>query len=499
MSITVSHLDLQKEHMEHVEDAILTPPQDLTWLLDTTNRMVGCRNVLALLDLAYDAIRYGLGYDRVGFILVDPSNGWLSCRLGTDADGHKTFLDDRIIALSDDNFYTRLLRDSRMQVGGPGFVYLDAAAQRHTYGVRPFLDGDPRQNLLVALRTVDRVVGYISVDNLISGRPIARTDASPLVAFANALAAMMDNVALLESRARRITDLDANLQQRVEHLTWLQQASTQLATLQDLERVLDAIYSSVRWGLHYDRVGVCIRGVRDGRPVMLEVRGTDEHGTPTPGIEGVMAFDDQLQLHSPDLHHLLQGHAFYYEADRWSVTPEEYRAELEGQMREQLAVALRHDGELVGYLSVDNLISGRPITPDDAPPLIAFAAQAALAVSRAQLWSAHEAQSSHLAQRVAELEWLREMSHRINDAWSLETVLDAVYEGIREGLHYDRVGTGCAIRPLLTLKNSAVPASMVRCCVSAGRCSRFPGIPRSSRSPVSRRFCTVKRHISCWT
>jgi len=63
-----------------------------------------------------------------------------------------------------------------------------------------------------------------------------------------------------------------------------------------------------------------------------------------------------------------------------------------------------HDGDLVGFISVDNLLSNRPITEEDAPPLIAFSSQAALAIKQGQLWADHEAQSRYLARRVTELE-----------------------------------------------------------------------------------------------
>ena len=43
----------------------------MTWLLETTSRLLRCRSRVALLDLAYDAIRDGLGYDRVGVALAD--------------------------------------------------------------------------------------------------------------------------------------------------------------------------------------------------------------------------------------------------------------------------------------------------------------------------------------------------------------------------------------------------------------------------------------------
>ena len=420
---------------------VIAPSHTLTWLLHTTNRMVGCRSMAALLDMAYDAIREGLGYDRVGLQLIDASRQVMQCHIGTNADGIRHFRDDRETSLKEDNYYTRLLADPRMQVSGPGYIFLGEAETAAILPYRKYLDGQPRQNILVALRTMERVIGYISVDNLVTGRPIVEADALPLVAFANGFAASLENVTLLESRARKIDDLDADLRHQVEHLAWLKNAAGLLAALHDLDSVLDTIYSSVREGLKYDRLGLVLIGPRDGRLVAFNARGADDQGWQTPGYTELTFLDDpDLPIHSPDLYHLLQGHAFYYCPDRWAITAPEHRSVLDGRMGEQLVVALRHDGDLVGFISVDNLISRRPITAEDATPLIAFSSQAALAISRARLWADHEAQSRYLAHRVTELEWLRETSRRINTAATLDAVLDVISEGVRDGMSYERVG-----------------------------------------------------------
>jgi excisionase family DNA binding protein len=47
-------------------------PRHTDWLLGTMTGLVRCHTVAHLLDLAYDAIRTGLGYDRVGIELIDP-------------------------------------------------------------------------------------------------------------------------------------------------------------------------------------------------------------------------------------------------------------------------------------------------------------------------------------------------------------------------------------------------------------------------------------------
>ena len=54
--------------------------------------------------------------------------------------------------------------------------------------------------------------------------------------------------------------------------------------------------------------------------------------------------------------------------------------------------------------------------------------------------TAYTAQGHRLASRVAELEWLRDVTRQVTAAASLREVLDAAYCGIRAGLGYDRVG-----------------------------------------------------------
>ncbi len=61
----------------------------MEWLQRTMNSMVRCHSVDALLDLAYDAIRDGLGYDRVGLSTVDPARHVLVEHIGTDDQGRK--------------------------------------------------------------------------------------------------------------------------------------------------------------------------------------------------------------------------------------------------------------------------------------------------------------------------------------------------------------------------------------------------------------------------
>jgi len=173
----------------------------MDWLLRAMNRMLHCYDVDMLVDLAYDAVRDDLGYDRVGLLLVDHTRRTLVERVGTDAYGQKFYPASRVARLDGGGYYARLLAAPRLQADGPGFIYMNDAMSEVPPDVRPRLDGHPGQTLRVSLRTNDGILGLISVDNLTSGRPITPMDAPPLVTFATALATAVENVFLLDERA----------------------------------------------------------------------------------------------------------------------------------------------------------------------------------------------------------------------------------------------------------------------------------------------------------
>ncbi len=157
------------------------------WWQHTMNRMVRCRTVPALLDLAYDAVRGGLGYDRVAVLLADPARQLVVAHLATGEDGHKVYPTDHAASL--DAYYSSLLADSRMGAEGPGFLFhADVIADEpHCGGA---FEGRPTSPdiLYVALRTPETVLGFVSVANTAQGQVVTAADAPPLVALAIALA-----------------------------------------------------------------------------------------------------------------------------------------------------------------------------------------------------------------------------------------------------------------------------------------------------------------------
>ena len=382
----------------------------MDWLLRTINRMLRCHDVDMLVDLAYDAIRDDLGYDRVGLWLVDTTRQTLVEHMGTDAYGRKFDLSGRVARLTGGSYHARLLDDPRLRADGSGFIYIDNAMSEAPPNVRPQLDGCPSQSLLVSLRANDSVLGLISVDNLISGRPLSPMAAAPLVTFATALATAMGNVLLLEERARRIDDLDVNLHRRVRELTrvqtelarrvgeleWLRDISQRVNAAGSLDAVLDVVYDGIRAGLGYDRVGIHL--LDRARGVYEECRGTDAQGRKfRPENRPLLPLaEDSPIWQVPDLAALLHGAEYYYLADAVAETPPAQRYLLDGSPSQNLVVPLRTAGTLTGVISVDNLLSGRPIYPDDAGPLCALANHVGTAIENARLHERERAERARL-------------------------------------------------------------------------------------------------------
>src|SRR5947209_777582 len=123
----------------------LEPQTDPTWLLHATNRIVRCRDVVTLLDLAYEAIRTGLGFDRVGLVLVDHEQDRLVEHIGTHLTGRKVYPCDHSWPLDDSARRLFGLDDARLQADGPGFIYLTGATREEGPNAAQCSDGCPGQ------------------------------------------------------------------------------------------------------------------------------------------------------------------------------------------------------------------------------------------------------------------------------------------------------------------------------------------------------------------
>ena len=96
-----------------------------------------------------------------------------------------------------------------------------------------------------------------------------------------------------------------------------------------------------------------------------------------------------------------------------------------GGCRTFLAVPLRQQGELIGYLTARR-IEVRPFTPAQIKLLETFADQAVIAIENVRLFQELEARTRELARSVGELKALGEVGQAVSSTLDLETVLTRI-------------------------------------------------------------------------
>ena len=177
---------------------------ELEWLRTLSQRLNGAHTIDAVLDIVYEGVREGLGYDRVGFNLIDHGTGIFVDCMGTDDQGRQTKPMDRSLTLGSSSVIWRIPGFAAVLQGAECYCTADAAAECPP-DLLYLYDGRPTHNLMVPIRSGNRVTGVISVDNLLSGLPICPKDAAPLLALAHHVGTAVENARLLEhEQAERV-------------------------------------------------------------------------------------------------------------------------------------------------------------------------------------------------------------------------------------------------------------------------------------------------------
>ena len=188
------------------------------------------------------------------------------------------------------------------------------------------------------------------------------------------------------------------LSQKVSELTTLHEIGLALSATLDLDELLEKVLQAVTTHLSFDRAMILLVEERAGRRVLSSghsIGGTPEMAALTKGLE--------ISLDAPHsfLAKIVHSGKPILVQDTDEVSDEharQYFAAL--QTRAFLAVPLLTQGKPVGYLGLDNAVSGRPIPETIQDMLFTISAQIAGAVDRARL---HQTLERRVEERTAEL------------------------------------------------------------------------------------------------
>jgi PAS domain S-box-containing protein len=357
----------------------------------------------AILQMVRDAVVEAGGLDRCGVWLVEGE--YARGTWGTDADGRQR--DERMVRTRVDEWGPRL---QEMLHGTEAFDIIETdsldimdpgVSNRITHAIVP-------------MRVNSELIGFLSVDNLFSNRPMNPSVLEPLIPFAEQAAAAIRNARLMEEREQ--------MQERQRRLM-------QIATGMNANLGLDAILRLVRDAVvdvgGHDRCGVwLVEGA-----FVRGSWGTDVEGHPRDERD----LRGRLDEWGPHLLALLHGNEAI--AIRYSA-PLGYGDSAVSNREARVTNALvpmRADGELIGFLSVDDLISGRPINATTLSPLLPFAEQAAAAIRNARLME----ERKRMRERQRRL---NEISAGMNASMELDGILRLVRDAVVAAGGFDRAG-----------------------------------------------------------
>jgi PAS domain S-box-containing protein len=201
---------------------------------------------------------------------------------------------------------------------------------------------------------------------------------------------------------------NVTLNQKLSELTTLHEIGVALSSTFDLDELLDKTLQAVTTHLSCDRAMILLVEERAGRRVLTggrSIGGTREMAALTKGLE--VSLEEPYSFLAKIV---LSGKPIVVR-DIDEVIEVQARQYLEAlQTRSFVAVPLLTQGKPVGYLGLDNAVTGRPVPETIQDLLSTIGAQIAAAIDRARLYQTLE---RRVEERTSEL---AAATHRAEDA-----------------------------------------------------------------------------------
>ncbi len=189
------------------------------------------------------------GFDRAGILLVDESNpDFVMGTWGTASGGGPQAEHDWRSRIDEHPNTSLVLR------GEAPYIL------RHTelphIPVPPDTPDDLLQHAIVPLKSHDRMLGVISVDNLLTQRSISDADVQFLLLVARHVTLAIDKARSHLRERRQAEEISSGVRQYVSRLEGLQKASAEVASALSLSDALSGILTSAGEVLNADRLAV---------------------------------------------------------------------------------------------------------------------------------------------------------------------------------------------------------------------------------------------------
>jgi serine phosphatase RsbU (regulator of sigma subunit) len=346
-------------------------PNELAALYEASATLLRSADLRQTYEAIALSTRYLFGFDRAGLWMYDRDSGLLKNASGSEILLNRQREDPLPIPLDE------LPAPLRDVLNGKLAYYLS-----------PDLDGDAiteasldgalaHSSAVVPLRRGDDTLGFLSVDNLKPDHPLTDAQVRLLLLFANYAAAALYNAIIAEQTREHIAEVELRrrLERKIRYLQQIHEVAGEITSL-ELDSVLHIFRDRLVNAFGYDRAGILLLDPRDPG-CLYGTMSDDDLGTLTTGHEERYKIEEH-----DDLSAIVKGDRPYLLADGDGETA----ANPSGSPLKAL-VQLTSSSRLVGVLTVDNGITGRPLNEEDIEILMLLAGHASLAIQKSRVFS----------------------------------------------------------------------------------------------------------------
>ena len=383
-------------------------------LLEISNELSRAESVDALCRQAVELGRARLGFDRLGIFFYSPDHGIINGSFGTDPEGNTS--DERDIHLATENLHMEILRqthpiailqsDANLRDGSGNII--GRGARVHT-----------------AMWNGEKVIGFVSMDNLLHRRPITDQDCELLNSFACTVGYLCSRKQA-EEKLRAGEYRERRFQERLRILL---EIGNELSRAESVDAMCRQAVELGRSRLGFDRLGIWFYSSDPG--MIRGSYGTDEKGETCDERE----FRRTTNISPGDILHQTSPVALL-QAD---VELVDGQGSVVG--RGARAQAAMWDGEkVIGFVSLDNLLRLQPITVYDCELLNSFASTLGYLCSRKQAEETLRSNERREHSFQERLRTLLEISNDLSRAESVDALCRQAVELGRSRLGFDRLG-----------------------------------------------------------
>lgn len=365
------------------------------------------KDLRTTLERIWHGVHDGLGFDRVGIFIYNPERHSMDATLGTDTQGQLEEKWGRSFSLSDGEIFPRLVEK-------PDSIYFTHNfSAEHGTGEDDDMVG-VKDYAAVAAWAGEKPIAFLCVDNLVTGRPISEEQLEALRLFSGYAGLAIENAKLnqvlqneleeqklqeeREARRRAMLEKVVRLGKWVTPLTSSEIVEVSgVTSVNDLRTTLERIWHSIHDELGFDRLGI----------FLYNPERNSFDGTLGTNIQGQITEEWDISFLSSEIEiftRLLQRpDALYFSHDYAVENQIKEDSNMYG-VKDYAAVAAWAGEKPIAAISVDNLITNRPITNEELEALRLFAGYAGLAIENARL---NTALQNELVQRqsfIKELE-----------------------------------------------------------------------------------------------